>query len=190
MVLDETLTLKISTLKDKGAFLSDKTTWHGKAYIQGYDVDFTINVDLIKMICQIICKDQYRQTMQVSWGLLKEPTNLGIGEQWFFYNPNTGIKFRKLYYCRLNDRGNRGGAFLPRHVFNNPRYSLQLESKISRTYSQCHRHEDAYRKWGKFTYRGILTPYGKKMMKMEMYQERADRTLGRVLVNLFHRKLH
>ncbi len=190
MILDETLRLKISTLKDGGAFLSDRTTLHGTAYVQGYDVDFTINVDLTKMTCMIICKSEGEETMQVTWELRREPTNLGIGEQWFFYNPYTGIKFRKLYYCRINYHGNSGGAFLPRHVISNPKYSIQMESKIARTYSQCHRHEDAYRKWGKFTYRGILTPYGKKMMKMEMYQERADRTLGRVLVNLFHRKLH
>lgn len=176
----------MSDLVKADAFSHDGNTLYGHYTYQGDKVELTINIDLQGMECEFITNIEGGEPFDVKWGLMREPTNLGIGEQWFFYNPYKGQKFRKLYFCTVHKCGHYGCAFLPRHVLRDNRYSLQMESKRMRIYSQNHNYQSKCRKWGKMYYRGKLTPYGKQMRKAEEYEWRADMNLFTFIAKKLH----
>ena len=113
--------------------------------------------------------------------LIPKPTNLGIGEMWFFKCPNTGKICRKLYSI--------GGYFLHREAFKQCFYSSQIKSKFERfldsTYGDYFQSEQIYqeihKKHLKKSYAGKLTKkyfkLSKRLIKAESINFRDIETM-------------
>ncbi|MFL0685369.1 MAG: hypothetical protein ACJLTB_19530 [Algoriphagus aquaeductus] len=103
--------------------------------------------------------------------LLKKPTNLGIGEMWFFRCPSTGKLCRKLYSI--------GGYFFHREAFKGCFYETQIRSKYARfldsNYGAYFKSESLYlearKKHLKKTYAGKPT---KKYLKLSKEIQKAE----------------
>jgi hypothetical protein len=104
--------------------------------------------------------------------LVRKPTNLGVGEMWFFHCPSTGKLCRKLYSI--------DGYFLHRGAFKGVLYSSQIKSKYERfldsTYGEYFKSEEIYyeinKKHLKKTYAGKPT---KKFLKLSQRLRKSDR---------------
>ena len=105
--------------------------------------------------------------------LVKKPSNLGIGEMWFFKCPQTGMLCRKLYSI--------GGYFFHREAFKGYYYESQLRSKNYRDLEKQYKgyfsldryYEELYSKNFKKTYRGKPT---KRYLKLLEKIEKAEKT--------------
>ena len=93
---------------------------------------------------------------KVTVSLCSEPSNLGKGQVWYFLCPYTGRKCRTLF---LN-----GKVIASRYAFCHV-YSYQNESRINRLLSSFGKNDSPERKYGKKTYKGKVTPYGKRVSK-------------------------
>jgi hypothetical protein len=104
--------------------------------------------------------------------LVRKPTNLGVGEMWFFRCPSTGKLCRKLYSI--------GGYFLHRSAFQGCFYEKQIQSKNARfleqNYGAYFKAESLYRerrkKHLKKTYAGKPT---KKYLKLSKEIQKAEK---------------
>ena len=119
---------------------------------------------------------EYRITVskdkKVKVKLKTEPSNLGNGIVWYFLCPYTGHKCRKLFI----DGNVVASRYAFAHVYNQSR-----ESKIGRFFSGLNR-KNIDRKYGKQFYRGLLTPYGKRLRKQYDKMKRANDLLEVYLV--------
>lgn len=103
--------------------------------------------------------------------LIRKPTNLGIGEMWFFRCPSTGKLCRKLYSI--------GGYFLHREAFKGCFYEKQIQSKHARFleknlgsyFGSDKLYEAKYKKHLKKTYAGKPT---KKFAKLSKEIQKAE----------------
>lgn len=103
--------------------------------------------------------------------LVRKPTNLGIGEMWFFRCPSTGKLCRKLYSI--------GGYFLHREAFKGCFYETQIRSKYARFldarfgayYKADSLYLEAGKKHLKKTYAGKPT---KKYLKLSREIQKAE----------------
>ena len=86
---------------------------------------------------------------------LSIPSNLGKGEYRFFLCPYTGRKCRKLFFI--------GNSIASRFAFKHV-YSYQHESHSNRFLVRLGRMNNPQHKYGRETYRGKITRYGKKVM--------------------------
>lgn len=106
--------------------------------------------------------------------LVRKPSNLGIGEMWFFKCPKTGKLCRKLYSI--------GGYFYHREAFKYCFYESQLRSKYYRSiekqfkgyFSMDKYFEELYSKNFKKTYRGKPTKRYKKVKEKIENAERIE----------------
>lgn len=105
--------------------------------------------------------------------LVRKPTNLGVGEMWFFCCPSTGKLCRKLYSI--------GGYFLHRTAFQGCFYEKQIQSKyarfLDRNFGSYFKAESLYlerrKKHLKKTYGGKPT---KKFLKLSKEIKKAEMT--------------
>ncbi|MFN3761272.1 MAG: hypothetical protein ACK4SF_18820 [Algoriphagus aquaeductus] len=115
--------------------------------------------------------------------LVRKPTNLGIGEMWFFCCPSTGKLCRKLYSI--------DGYFLHREAFKGCFYEKQIQSKYARfldsnfgAYFKAESlYSEARKKHLKKTYAGKPTKKYQKLSKEIQKAESIDfRDIERHLV--------
>ena len=94
-------------------------------------------------------------------GLVRKPTNLGKGNTWLFRSFRTGKLCRVLYLVR--------GMFVARADIIGPRYTQQLKGRTGRMWLRYNRYQTPpTRAKGKTTYRGKLTPYGKRLERYDL----------------------
>lgn len=104
--------------------------------------------------------------------LLEEPSNLGIGKVLYFLCPYSGRKCRTLY--------TDGYVFASRYALKNAVYSYQNKSKKDRAFERMFafvRPDSPERPGGKITYRGKLTPYGRRVARYYARVEAGNRAL-------------
>jgi len=97
--------------------------------------------------------------------LVRKPTNLGIGEMWFFRCPSTGKLCRKLYSIE--------GYFLHREAFKFCFYEKQIQSKYARSLDRYYSgffkaeslYEQIHKKHLKKTYAGKPTKKFSKLVE-------------------------
>lgn len=119
-------------------------------------------VDLVAMRLTLTATVKSGNQVVTEIGLIQRPTNLGIGKMWLFDCPITHTPCRVLYCI--------DGQFGSRSAIDRPRYRQQRQGRKGRFLSRYHRPEPT-RANGKPTYRGKLTPYGKRVQR---YKETAD----------------
>lgn len=100
-------------------------------------------------------------------------SNLGKGYTLFFYCPVTHRPCTKLF---LWER-----YIVSRYAFTHTTYNSRLQSSHMRKFGA---REEPYRDYGKRTYRGKLTPYGKRVSKYEQREEERWGAIGGSLLNI------
>jgi len=106
--------------------------------------------------------------------LIKKPSNLGIGEMWFFKCPKTGNLCRKLHSI--------GGYFYHREAFRDYYYESQLRSKTYRDIEKQYKgyfsldryYEELYSKNFKKSYKGKPTKRYLKLLEKIEKAEKSD----------------
>lgn len=129
----------------------------------------TVSIESKDVVFRWKFKDKDKE---VKVKLKTEPSNLGNGIVWYFLCPYTGHKCRKLFI----DGNVVASRYAFAHVYNQSR-----ESKIGRFFSGLNR-KNIDRKYGKQFYRGLLTPYGKRLRKQYDKMIRANDLLEVYLV--------
>ena len=129
----------------------------------------TVSIESKDVVFRWKFKDKDKE---VKVKLKTEPSNLGNGIVWYFLCPYTGHKCRKLFI----DGNVVASRYAFAHVYNQSR-----ESKIGRFFSGLNR-KNIDRKYGKQFYRGLLTPYGKRLRKQYDKMKRANDLLEVYLV--------
>lgn len=122
-------------------------------------------VDLVAMRLTLTATVVSGNQVVTEIGLIQRPTNLGVGKMWMFDCPITHTPCRVLYCI--------DGQFGSRSAIDRPRYRLQLQGRKGRFFSRYHRPSPA-RVNGKPTYRGKLTPYGKRVQRYNDTVEELD----------------
>lgn len=102
--------------------------------------------------------ESYRQVI----GILQERNNLIPNSFVYYFVCPFGYKSRKLFYIANRWRSRR--SF--RHS-----YSSQNQSRHQRTFNH---NEEPYKRYGKIEYRGELTPYGKRCLRYDQKEQRAE----------------
>ncbi|TXE07563.1 hypothetical protein [Algoriphagus aquimarinus] len=171
---DSALQINISKLKEWGyldpnQWMKGKMTWSRNETKTG-EIEFAVSTQKGKEYLHLNYnfRDEPRD---YKIQLIRKPTNLGIGEMWFFKCPNTGKLCRKLYSI--------GGYFLHREAFKGCFYRSQIRGKYERfldsTYGEYFQSEQIYReihkKHLKKSYAGKVT---KKYSKLYKRLKRAD----------------
>ena len=135
-------------------------------------------VDLVAMRLTITATVQSMSGNQVvtEIGLIQRPTNLGIGKMWMFVCPITHTPCRVLYCI--------DGQFGSRSAMERPRYREQRQGRKGRFVSRYHRPSPA-RANGKPTYRGKLTPYGKRVQRYNDMVEELDAKMAVFMIKRF-----
>lgn len=121
------------------------------------------------------CRDQ---EIQYKVPLVKVPSNLGKGKQWFFQCPRTHLLCRTLYHCDLH--------FYHRNAFKGFMYESQARSKklrlIDRVYGsyfkQDNYYDELYSKHFKTHYAG--KPTKRYLSLMEKIQDVKEITAGEI----------
>lgn len=106
--------------------------------------------------------------------LIKKPSNLGIGEMWFFKCPQTGKLCRKLYSI--------GGFFYHREAFKGYYYESQLRSKTYRDIEKKYKeyfsldryYQELYSKNFRKNYKGKPTKRYLKLLEKIRKAEKCD----------------
>lgn len=120
--------------------------------------------DLEDMTIEFTATDPDGNQVVSKWGLMQRASNLGKGNMWFFYSFRSGKPCRVLYLV--------DGKVVSRNDMLCPRYKQQLMGRSRRKWKQVGRYlNPPVRPNGKRTYRGRLTPYGKRLKR---YNERAE----------------
>lgn len=111
--------------------------------------------------------------------ILQEDSNLISGSFVYYFLCPYGYKSRQLFYIANRWRSRR--SF--RHSYNS-----QNKSHQQRIFNYS---PEPYRRYGKEYYRGELTPYGKRCLRFEEKEERADEAfLGRAAKILLKNRKH
>lgn len=122
----------------------------------GNVTEVAFRVDLVAMRLTLTTTARSGNQIVTNIGLIQRPTNLGIGKMWMFVCPITHTPCRVLYCI--------DGQFGSRSAIDRPRYREQRQGRKGRFISRYHRPSPA-RVNGKTTYRGKLTPYGKRVQR-------------------------
>ena len=174
-LFDNALQINISKLKEWGYLMPNiqkagTLTWSRKGEQTG---SISIIVSTFEGNEYLKLKYNFREEpREYKIRLLKKPTNLGIGEMWFFRCPSTGKLCRKLYSI--------GGYFFHREAFKGCFYETQIRSKYVRlldsNYGAYFKSESLYlearKKHLKKTYAGKPT---KKYLKLSKEIQKAER---------------
>ena len=120
----------------------------------------TVSIESKDVVFRWKFKDKDKE---VKVKLKTEPSNLGNGIVWYFLCPYTGHKCRKLFI----DGNVVASRYAFAHVYNQSRESNR---------------KNIDRKYGKQFYRGLLTPYGKRLRKQYDKMKRANDLLEVYLV--------
>lgn len=113
-----------------------------------------------------------------------KPTNLGVGEMWFFKCPKTGKLCRKLFSI--------GGYFLHREAFKGVFYEKQIQSKQMRYlekhfrsyFGSDHLYDQLSKKHLKKTYAGKTTKKYSKLLKEKQRVDSIDPREIRMLIRV------
>ena len=173
-LFDNALQINISKLKEWGYLMPNiqkagTLTWSRKGEQTG---SISIIVSTFEGNEYLKLKYNFREEpREYKIRLLKKPTNLGIGEMWFFRCPSTGKLCRKLYSI--------GGYFLHREAFKGCFYETQIRSKYARfldsNYGAYFKADSLYLEAGKKhlkkTYSGKPT---KKYLKLSKEIQKAE----------------
>lgn len=173
-LFDNALQINISKLKEWGYLMPNiqkagTLTWSRRGEQTG---SISITVSTFEGNEYLKLKYNFRdEPREYKIRLVRKPTNLGIGEMWFFRCPSTGKPCRKLYSI--------GGYFLHREAFKGCFYEKQIQSKYARFLDQKFGsyfgsdklYEQLYKKHLKKTYAGKPT---KKFLKLSKEIQRAE----------------
>lgn len=171
---DTALQINISKLKEWGyldpnQWMQGKMIWSRNETITG-GIYFAVSTQPENEYLHL--KYNFRDELrEYKIKLIRKPTNLGVGEMWFFKCPNTNKLCRKLYSI--------GGYFLHREAFKGIFYSSQIRSKYERfldsTYGEYFKSEqvyqEIYKKHLKKTYAGKPT---KKYFQLKQRLKKAE----------------
>jgi hypothetical protein len=173
-LFDEALQIHISKLKEWGYLIPScqkpgTLTWSLRGEQTG---SISIVVSTLEGNEYLQLKYNFRdEPRDYKIRLVRKPTNLGIGEMWFFRCPSTGKLCRKLYLI--------GGYFLHREAFKGCFYETQIRSKYGRFLDSNYRayfkadslYLEAGKKHLKKTYAGKPT---KKYLKLSNEIQKAE----------------
>ncbi|WP_224999424.1 hypothetical protein [Cesiribacter sp. SM1] len=133
ILYDEVRTISITNLKKWGYLEPDHWKRGALSWGQGGKVTSSISiiVDTTESIPTIILSyTSAGRPINYEVQLVSVPSNLGVGELWYFRCPKTGKRCRKLYYI--------GGYFLHRLAFQGCMYERQTYSKAYRDFGKVH----------------------------------------------------
>lgn len=173
-LFDNALQINISKLKEWGYLMPNSwkagtLTWSQRGEQTG---SISIGVSTLAGNEYLQLKYNFRdEPREYKIQLVRKPTNLGIGEMWFFRCPSTGKLCRKLYSI--------GGYFLHREAFKGCFYETQIRSKYARfldsNYGAYFKADSLYLEAGKKhlkkTYSGKPT---KKYLKLSKEIQKAE----------------
>lgn len=115
--------------------------------------------------------ESYTQTITI----VQEESNLISGSFVYYFLCPFGYKSKQLFYIASRWRSRR--SF--RHS-----YSSQNKSHRQRDFNHL---TEPYRRYGKERYRGELTPYGKRCLRFEEKEERAEEAFLETTAKIFLR---
>lgn len=133
----------------------------GDYYLFQYSnrLSLLVRVDLESMVVHFGAIDHTTGTQTKSTvGLVTRTTNLGNGSMWLFHSFRTGKQSRVLFLV--------DGEMVARADIIKPRYKQQLQGRTERMWLRYNRPSPA-RPYGKPTYRGKLTPYGRRLQRYD-----------------------
>jgi hypothetical protein len=128
---DNALQINISKLKEWGYLMPDKWKAGTLTWSRNDEQTGSISMDVSTLEGDEFLHLKYnfnKEPREYKIQLIRKPTNLGIGEMWFFRCPSTGKLCRKLYSI--------GGYFLHREAFKGCFYEKQIQSKYGRFLDQ------------------------------------------------------
>ncbi|MFC3881275.1 hypothetical protein ACFOSV_13870 [Algoriphagus namhaensis] len=171
---DEALQINISKLKEWGYLIPNnwKASTLNWSRNGNQTASISIGVSTLEGNEYLHLKYNFRdEPRDYKVRLVKKPTNLGIGEMWFFRCPSTGKLCRKLYSIE--------GYFYHREAFKGCFYEAQIQSKYARFIDKNFRayfkvdslYEQVCKKHLKKTYAGKPT---KKYSKLLNQIEKAE----------------
>ena len=136
-----------------GAFA--RSGGRGVVLIPGHDsIHYRTNMD--DMTIEFRATGPDGNQVVTPMGLICQPTHLGVGNMWLFRSFRTGQPCRVLFLV--------DGMMVARGDIIGPRYKQQLQGRADRMFSRYNR-KPPTRANGKTTYRGQLTPYGKRVQR-------------------------
>lgn len=172
---NEALQINISKLKEWGYLNPNKWKTGTLNWSRNGNQTASISIGVSTLASDEYLHLKYNfkeQPREYNIRLVSKPTNLGIGEMWFFLCPSTGQLCRKLYSI--------DGYFYHREAFKGCFYEKQTQSKYARFLDQKYGayfnaeslYFEARKKHLKKTYAGKPT---KKFTKLSREIERAER---------------
>ncbi len=158
--------IKISDLKRLNYLIPGKVRY---GYLEwGSKSSVSVVVDMVSFQLTL----EYRcngEPVKYNVAIEERTSNLGFGKVYYFkWETASGLIFycRKLYLC--------GKYFVPRVLMPNVMYSSQIESKMFRDILPG---DNPYRKRGKTHYKGMITPYGKRLVRFYEKEELSESVL-------------
>lgn len=173
-VLEQLPRVKIRDFVRAGAFVGKEST--GAFEMPGCSTVVTFRADMEAMTIQFTATGPDGNQVVSELGLISQPTNLGIGTMWLFYSFRSKTRCRVLYLVR--------GCFVGRMDIIDPRYKQQLQGRAERMWLRYGRPSPA-RPNGKPTYRGKLTPYGKRLARYDELGRDLDADVALYLIRRF-----
>lgn len=184
-LFDEVLTISTTSLKqwgylNPGQFKSGVITWSQNSNKTG---SISIAVDTRKEPAYIELDYKFQdEPRKYKIELTTLPSNLGLGNIYYFVCPHTGKHARKLYSI--------GGYFLHREAFRGCMYECQTQSKkyreFDKTFGTYYKtdelYEEIHSKYFKTHYAGKPTKRFLQLMKLIQQSEQINRN---ELIELF-----
>ena len=154
VIIENTYRITLSLLKERLRKWRESSTPQGlRLSFPDYDITVVYNPQARDIV--------FKGTgAAVEVKIKEEESNLGRGKVLYFLCPITQRKCRTLY--------TDGRVFVSRYAFPH-RYEKQT---INSSYRYTKGMADPYRERGKTTYRGKITPYGKRMLRYEKHLHR------------------
>ena len=157
--LEQLHRVQIRAFVKAGAF--SQSVVHGTFEFPDKPGTISFRTDLERMTIEFTATAPDGDQVVSRLGLVRKPTNLGKGNTWLFRSFRTGKLCRVLYLVR--------GMFVARADIIGPRYTQQLKGRTGRMWLRYNRYQTPpTRAKGKTTYRGKLTPYGKRLERYDL----------------------
>lgn len=163
--LEQLPRVQIREFVKAGAF--SRSVAHGTMEFRSKPGQIIFRTDLENMVIEFTATGPDGNPVVSQLGLVCNPTNLGKGNTWMFRSFRSGKQCRVLYLVR--------GMFVARADIIGPRYTQQLKGRAGRMWLRYNRYQTPpSRAYGKLTYRGKPTPYGKRLERYNLMADDLD----------------
>ena len=169
-IIEDCLKFAIADLKRLRYFVPDTIVAGVLSWGNGQST-IRVKVDNINMVMSLDYVVDGARRMKYDVAIIEREANIGKGVVRFFLCPKTNKPCRKLYL--------HGDMFVSRKAINGAMYRNQTKSKWDRAlYNGCLREGFVpYKRYGKPYYRGKITPYGKRIQRLQNIVDRAEAML-------------